>query len=58
MKSQALEDNVAMYRLGKESAKGRTEGDLKEYWHFGQYVEDNPELEAEYHDNVEVQELS
>lgn len=23
--------------FGKESAKGRTEGDLKEFWHFGQY---------------------
>ena len=44
--------------FGKESAKGRTEGDLKEFWHFGQYVEDNPELEAEYHDNVEVKELA
>ena len=44
--------------FGKESAKGRKEGDLKEFWHFGQYVQDNPELEAEYHQNVEVQELA
>ena len=43
--------------FGKESAKGRKEGDLKEFWHFGQYVQDNPELEAEYHKNVEVTEL-
>ncbi|MEM9000817.1 MAG: 2-oxoglutarate and iron-dependent oxygenase domain-containing protein [Bacteroidota bacterium] len=43
--------------FGKEHAKGRTEGDLKEFWHFGQYVVDNPELEAAYHDNVEVKEL-
>ncbi len=34
--------------FGKEHAKGRKEGDLKEFWHFGQYVEDNPELEKEY----------
>ena len=44
--------------FGKESAKCRKEGDLKEFWHFGQYVQDNPELEAEYHQNVEVQELA
>ena len=28
--------------FGKESAKGKKEGDLKEFWHFGQYVEDDP----------------
>ena len=27
--------------FGKESAKGRSEGDLKEFWHFGQEVEDD-----------------
>lgn len=43
--------------FGKESAKGKKEGDLKEFWHFGQYVENNPELEAEYPANVEVEEL-
>jgi len=43
--------------FGKESAKGRKEGDLKEFWHFGQYIEDDPELEKEYHANVEVKEL-
>lgn len=43
--------------FGKESAKGRKEGDLKEFWHFGQYVEDNPRLKEEYPDNVEVEEL-
>lgn len=43
--------------FGKEHAKGRTVGDLKEFWHFGQYVEDNPRLEAEYPDNVIVEEL-
>ena len=44
--------------FGKEHAKGRKEGDLKEFWHFGQYVEDNPKLEAEYPANVHVKELS
>ncbi len=43
--------------FGKEHAKGRKEGDLKEFWHFGQYVEDNPSLEAEYPANVTVKEL-
>ncbi len=43
--------------FGKEHAKGKKEGDLKEFWHFGQYVENNPALEAEYPDNVKVKEL-
>jgi isopenicillin N synthase-like dioxygenase len=43
--------------FGKESAKGKKEGDLKEFWHFGQYVENNPALEAEYPANVTVDEL-
>ncbi|MGZ0017363.1 isopenicillin N synthase family dioxygenase [Yeosuana sp. AK3] len=43
--------------FGKESAKGKKEGDLKEFWHFGQYVEDNPKLESEYPANVMVDEL-
>ncbi len=43
--------------FGKEHAKGRKVGDLKEFWHFGQYVEDNPALEVEYPKNVNVAEL-
>ncbi|MGB5203945.1 isopenicillin N synthase family dioxygenase [Eudoraea sp.] len=43
--------------FGKEHAKGRKEGDLKEFWHFGQFVEDDPALEAEYPENVTVKEL-
>lgn len=43
--------------FGKESAKGKKEGDLKEFWHFGQYVENNPALEKEYPANVVVKEL-
>lgn len=43
--------------FGKESAKGKKEGDLKEFWHFGQYVEDNDQLKQEYPDNVTVEEL-
>jgi isopenicillin N synthase-like dioxygenase len=43
--------------FGKESAKGKKEGDLKEFWHFGQYVENNAELETIYPKNVIVSEL-
>ncbi|MFK5974608.1 MAG: 2-oxoglutarate and iron-dependent oxygenase domain-containing protein [Flavobacteriaceae bacterium] len=41
--------------FGKEHAKGRKEGDLKEFWHFGQYVTDNAKLAAEYPDNLIVE---
>ncbi len=44
--------------FGKEHAKGKKEGDLKEFWHFGQYVEDDPKLEAAYPSNVIVDELA
>ncbi len=43
--------------FGKESAKGKKEGDLKEFWHFGQYVENNEKLRSEYPENVIVKEL-
>ena len=43
--------------FGKEHAKGRNTGDLKEFWHFGQYVEGNDPIAHEYPDNVEVDEL-
>ncbi|GAB5566006.1 MAG: 2-oxoglutarate and iron-dependent oxygenase domain-containing protein [Winogradskyella sp.] len=43
--------------FGKESAKGKKEGDLKEFWHFGQYVEDDDVRKKEYPENVEVKEL-
>ena len=43
--------------FGKEAAKGKKEGDLKEFWHFGQYVEDDVERAKEYPENVLVKEL-
>jgi len=43
--------------FGKEHAKGKKEGDLKEFWHFGQYVMENPKLEEAYPNNVIVKEL-
>ena len=43
--------------FGKEHAKNKNEGDLKEFWHFGQTVEDNDPIKEEYPDNVKVNEL-
>lgn len=43
--------------FGKEHAKGRNTGDLKEFWHFGQYVEDGDPIGEEYPANVSVGEL-
>lgn len=43
--------------FGKEHAKGRKEGDLKEFWHFGQEPSENANLQEEYPKNVKVKEL-
>lgn len=43
--------------FGKEHAKGRKEGDLKEFWHFGQYLKEGSKYTNEYPDNVMVNEL-
>lgn len=43
--------------FGKEHAKGRNTGDLKEFWHFGQYVEDGDAIQKDYPENVKVKEL-
>lgn len=37
---------------GKEHAKGRNTGDLKEFYHVGQEVEDDDPIKKEYPDNV------
>ncbi len=44
--------------FGKEHAKGKKEGDLKEFWHFGQEVSEDANLIDTYPDNVMVNELS
>ena len=44
--------------FGKESAKGSKHGDLKEYWHFGQYVEEEEKEKYNYFPNIYVEELS
>ncbi|MFO8147037.1 MAG: isopenicillin N synthase family dioxygenase [Bacteroidota bacterium] len=43
--------------FGKEHAKGKKEGDLKEFWHFGQEPTADAELIEEYPKNVQVEEL-
>lgn len=43
--------------FGKEHAKGRKEGDLKEFWHFGQSLASDSQYLNEYPQNVLVQEL-
>ena len=44
--------------FGKEHAKGKSEGDLKEFWHFGQYLASEEDKKAfAYPENVNVKEL-
>ena len=61
IKSKYIISGLASQRgftpFGKEHAKGRKVGDLKEFWHFGQYVKNEPELENKYPKNVMVDEL-
>ena len=44
--------------FGKEHAKQSKAGDLKEFWHFGQFVEDGDPIKEVYHDNISVDELA
>ncbi|MNJ95052.1 2OG-Fe(II) oxygenase superfamily protein [compost metagenome] len=46
--------------FGKEKAKGHTQGDLKEFWHFGQYLTEDSKYQGNphYHNNVTVNELA
>ncbi len=43
--------------FGKEHAKGKKEGDLKEFWHFGQEPAADANLTEKYPENVQVSEL-
>ena len=43
--------------FGKEHAKGSDAPDLKEFFQFGQTVEDNDPIKSEYPNNVEVKEV-
>ncbi|KYG78154.1 2-oxoglutarate and iron-dependent oxygenase domain-containing protein [Roseivirga spongicola] len=42
---------------GKEHAKGRSTGDLKEFYHVGQHVTDNDPIKEQYPDNIWPDEL-
>lgn len=44
--------------FGKEHAKGSDAPDLKEFFQYGQIVEDNDPVKAEYPDNVKVNEVN
>ena len=43
--------------FGKESAKGSKHGDLKEYWHYGQYLTKKEIIKYNYFPNITVNEL-
>ena len=43
--------------FGKEHAKGKEHGDLKEFWHFGQYLDDEEYSKFSYPKNLYVQEI-
>lgn len=44
--------------FGREHAKGSEAADLKEFFQYGQNVEDNDPIKSEYPDNVKVMEVS
>ena len=43
--------------FGKEHAKGKKHGDLKEFWHFGQYLNDSEYSKFGYPKNLTVDEV-
>ena len=43
--------------FGKEHAKGKKHGDLKEFWHFGQYLDDSEYSKLGYPKNLIVDEV-
>lgn len=43
--------------FGKETAKGFKKADLKEFWHFGQYLAEDSKYSDVYPDNVTVAEV-
>lgn len=43
--------------FGKEHAKDKPEGDLKEFWHFGQYIDNAEKEKFGYPDNIDVEEV-
>jgi len=43
--------------FGKEHAKDKPEGDLKEFWHFGQYIAEADKDKFDYPENIDVSEV-
>ena len=43
--------------FGKEHAKGKKHGDLKEFWHFGQYLDESEYSQFGYPKNLTVNEV-
>tara|TARA_B100001250_G_scaffold188678_1_gene162108 strand:- start:13897 stop:14847 length:951 start_codon:yes stop_codon:yes gene_type:complete len=43
--------------FGRETAKGHSQSDLKEFWHFGQELETDDPLYSEYEPNVRCAEI-
>lgn len=54
---QGLAGQRGYTSFGKEHAKGSDAPDLKEFFQYGQIVEDNDPIKSEYPDNVKVNEV-
>jgi isopenicillin N synthase-like dioxygenase len=54
---QGLAGQRGYTSFGKEHAKGSEAPDLKEFFQFGQTVEDNDPIKSEYPDNVQVNDV-
>ena len=57
MKSPVLAGQRGYTSFGREHAKGSEAPDLKEFFQYGQTVEDEDPIKSEYPDNVEVEKL-
>lgn len=55
---QGLAGQRGYTSFGKEHAKGSDAPDLKEFFQYGQIVEDNDPVKSEYPDNVKVDEVA
>jgi isopenicillin N synthase-like dioxygenase len=54
---QGLAGQRGYTSFGKEHAKGSDAPDLKEFFQFGQVVDDNDPIKSEYPDNVQVNDI-
>ena len=55
---QGLAGQRGYTSFGKEHAKGSDAPDLKEFFQYGQVVDDNDPVKSEYPDNVKVDEVA